>query len=167
MRGLGRMSIGSVHARGIRGIGFSWMQILEDDPRGIGRFDMFEETWHVGMQGLGDCPSGVCTLVTLEELIFVDANPWRWSQRDWEVWHVCGNLTWGNARPWNQTGSSWFECVYWALITNLTQDIHKIIDCSQNFNWNRCGPKFYLNPTIPERHSLKIRNYVWPRIRSL
>jgi hypothetical protein len=53
MRGFGRISIGSVHARGIGGIGILWMQILEDDPGGIGGFDMFEETLHVGMRGLG------------------------------------------------------------------------------------------------------------------
>jgi hypothetical protein len=53
MRGLGRISIGSVHAREIGGIGFSWMQILEDDPGGIRGFDMFEETLYVGMRGLG------------------------------------------------------------------------------------------------------------------
>jgi hypothetical protein len=53
MRGLGRISIGSVHARGIGGIEFPWMQILEDNSGGIGGFDMFEETLDVGMRGIG------------------------------------------------------------------------------------------------------------------
>ena len=53
MQGLGRISIRSVHARGVGGIEFLWMQILEKDPRGIKGFDMFKETGHVKMRGLG------------------------------------------------------------------------------------------------------------------
>jgi hypothetical protein len=41
MRGLGRITIGSVYACGIGGIDILWMQILEDDPEGIGGFDIF------------------------------------------------------------------------------------------------------------------------------
>ena len=44
MRGLGRISIRSVHARDIGGIEFWWMQVLEVDPRRSRGFDMFEET---------------------------------------------------------------------------------------------------------------------------
>ena len=70
MRGLGRISIRSVHARGIGGIEFSWLQILEEDPGRTRGFDMFEETLHVECEALEEFPSGVCTLVALEELIF-------------------------------------------------------------------------------------------------
>ena len=49
MRGLRRISIQSVHARGIGGIIFEWMQIVEEDfGRTMGSY-MFEKTLHVGM----------------------------------------------------------------------------------------------------------------------
>jgi hypothetical protein len=44
LRGLGRISFRSVHARGIGGIDIPWMQILEETPGRIRGFDTFEET---------------------------------------------------------------------------------------------------------------------------
>ena len=53
VRGIGRISIRSVHARGVGRIGFPWMQILEEDSGRIRGFDKFEETLHGWMRGLG------------------------------------------------------------------------------------------------------------------
>ena len=53
MRGLGRISIRSVHARGVGGIGMLWMQILEEDSGRMKGFDMLEEILQVGLRGLG------------------------------------------------------------------------------------------------------------------
>jgi len=47
MRGLGRISIWSVHTHGVGGIDIQWMQILEEDPRRIKGFGTFEETVYV------------------------------------------------------------------------------------------------------------------------
>jgi len=76
MRGLGRISIRSVHARGVGEIEFRWMQILENDLGWIRRFDKFEETSHVEMQGFGRIFIRSGHAHGLGEIEFwVDANP--------------------------------------------------------------------------------------------
>ena len=42
-----------MHTRGIRGIDFQRMQILEEDPGRTRGFDTFEETQHAGLRGVG------------------------------------------------------------------------------------------------------------------
>ena len=53
MRGLGRISVRSVHARGIGGIGIQWMQNLEKIPKRIKSFGTFVETQNLEMRCLG------------------------------------------------------------------------------------------------------------------
>ena len=53
MRGFRRIPFRSVHACGVGGIGFSRMQILEEDPGRIKGFDMFEETIQMRLRGFG------------------------------------------------------------------------------------------------------------------
>ena len=67
MRGPGRIAVLSVHSRGIGGIEFPCMQILEETPGRIMGFDRLEETLHVGLEALEEYPSRVCTLVALED----------------------------------------------------------------------------------------------------
>ena len=51
------------------------MQILEDDPGGIKGLTCLKNLHMWECEALEVCPLGVCTLVTLDELDFMDASP--------------------------------------------------------------------------------------------
>ena len=70
LRSLGRSSVWSVHARGVGGIGFWWMQILKDDRGKIRGLAQLKVLYMQQCEALAKFPSGVCTIVALEELGF-------------------------------------------------------------------------------------------------
>jgi hypothetical protein len=70
MWGLGRTSIQSVHARGVGGIEFRWMQILDEDYGRIRRFDKLEWNSYEEIWGLRNISLKVLTLMAMEEMAF-------------------------------------------------------------------------------------------------
>ena len=67
MRGLGRISIWSVHTRGVGGIMFLWIRLLKKIPEGLGGLTCWKKHGMWKCEALEELSSVVCTLEVFVE----------------------------------------------------------------------------------------------------